>query len=105
MDAVLKRIVSSPSFIRMVAEFMKLHVHSNIGRCRLMQLYAESGKAHKQECRYSGAGHLWTQRKSLKTAFNAKAPNMEAVKKKNAHRDGSDRHWDRSRASLAAQGH
>lgn len=47
MDAVVKRIVSEPPFVRPVEGLIKRHVDSSVEECRLSQICGASGGVGK----------------------------------------------------------
>lgn len=85
MNADVKRVVSSPLVIRPVAGFLKQQVDSSIEDCRLKQLHAETGKDNEKEVPVPPSRSPSAATENSDTRSNAKTPNIEEVRNKNAH--------------------
>lgn len=98
------RIVYSILFIRLVAGFLKKHMHPTIDECHLTRLYVEKEKIDKKEIPQPRGKSSSDATEKSKNTPEAEISNRSS-EKKNAHRDGSDHQQGETRVSAAALGH
>lgn len=85
LNAVVKRVIASPLFKRLVARLIKKHVDSVVDEICLIELFFETWNVIKASVPLSQVELPQVQQKGLKIDSHAEAENMETVSKKGAH--------------------